>query len=72
MGGTIMCYIPALSLKEVPFIINYISPLGSFATWNATKDTGGYDMRTFEIQAVPATKVEGLRAGMTGVLTIEN
>ena len=72
MGGTILCYIPALGLKEVPFIINYISPLGSFATWKATKDTGGYDMRTFEIQAVPATKVEGLRAGMTGILTIEN
>ena len=72
MGETIICYIPALGLKEVPFTINYISPLGSFATWKATKDTGGYDMRTFEIQAVPARKVEGLRAGMTGILTIEN
>jgi hypothetical protein len=29
-------------------------------------------MRTVEIQAVPARKVEGLRAGMTGILTIEN
>ena len=32
MGETILCYIPALGLKEVPFIINHISPLGSFAT----------------------------------------
>ncbi len=72
MGGTILCYIPALGLKEVPFIINYISPLGSFATWKATKDTGGYDMRTFEIQAVPATKVEGLRAGMTTLLELRS
>ncbi len=70
MGGTILCYIPALGLKEVPFIINHISPLGSFATWKATKDTGGYDLRTFEIQAVPAMKVDGLRAGMSGLITV--
>ncbi len=72
MGGTILCYIPALGLKEVPFIINYISPLGSFATWKATKDTGGYDLRTFEIQAVPTTEVYGLRPGMSALITIKN
>lgn len=72
MGETILCYIPALGLKEVPFIINYISPLGSFATWKATKDTGGYDLRTFEIQAVPTTEVYGLRPGMSALITIKN
>ena len=72
MGETILCYIPALGLKEVPFIINHISPLGSFATWKATKETGGYDLRTFEIQAVPTTKVYGLRPGMSGLITIRN
>lgn len=72
MGGTILCYIPALGLKECPFIINYISPLGSFATWKATKENGGYDLRTFEIQAVPTTKVEGLRPGMSGLITVRN
>lgn len=72
MNGTILCDIPALELKDVPFTINYISPLGSFATWKATKETGGYDLKTFEIQAVPATKVYGLRPGMTGLITIRN
>lgn len=72
MGETILCYIPALGLKEVPFIINHISPLGSFATWKATKETGGYDMRTFEIQAVPTRKVYGLRPGMSGLITVRN
>ena len=38
----------------------------------ATKETGGYDLRTFEIQAVPRNKVYGLRPGMSGILTIEN
>ena len=70
MNGTILCDIPALELKDVPFTINYISPLGSFATWKATKETGGYDLKTFEIQAVPATKVYGLRPGMTGLIRI--
>ena len=40
MGNDILCEIPALGLNEVPFTINYISPLGSFATWKATKDSG--------------------------------
>lgn len=70
MGNDILCDVPALGLKDIPFTINYISPLGSFATWKATKDTGGYDLRTFEIQAIPARKVEGLRAGMTGLVTV--
>ena len=72
MGETILCYIPALGLKDIPFTINYISPLGSFATWKATKETGGYDLKTFEIQAIPATKVYGLRPGMSGLITIRN
>ena len=72
MGETIICYIPALGLKEVPFTINYISPLGSFATWKATKETGGYDLKTFEIQAVPTKDIYGLRPGMTGLITIRN
>lgn len=72
MGETIICYIPALGLKEVPFTINYISPLGSFATWKATKETGGYDLKTFEIQAVPTKDIYGLRPGMSGLITIRN
>ena len=72
MGGTILCNIPAIDLKDIPFIVNYISPLGSFATWKATKETGGYDLRTFEIQAVPMTKVYDLRPGMSVLITISN
>ena len=72
MGNDILCEIPALGLNDVPFTINYISPLGSFATWKATKDSGGYDLRTFEIQAVPKYKVNDLRPGMSAIVTIEN
>ena len=72
MNGTILCDIPALELKDVPFTINYISPLGSFATWKATKETGGYDLRTFEIQAVPTTDIYGLRPGMSVLTKFRN
>lgn len=71
MGNDIMCDIPALGLKDVPFTINYISPLGSFATWKASKDSGGYDLRTFEIQAFPRMKTNDLRPGMSVLTTIE-
>ena len=50
---------------DIEFKINYISPLGSFATWKSTKQTGSYDLRTFEIHALPVEKVEGLRPGMS-------
>ena len=71
MDSDILCRIPALDLKDIPFTINYISPLGSFATWKATKDTGGYDLRTFEIQAVPKYEINDLRPGMSVLITID-
>ena len=72
MENDILCDIPALALKDVPFTINYISPLGSFATWKATKVSGGYDLRTFEIQAVPRMKINDLRPGMSVLVRIGN
>ena len=39
--------------------------IGSYATWKATKATGQYDLKTFEVRAVPTEKVEGLRPGMS-------
>lgn len=63
MGGTFKADIPALGKKDIEFRIYYISPLGSFATWKSTKQTGSYDMQTFEIHARPVQAVEGLRPG---------
>lgn len=72
IGEIISCDIPALALKDVSFTINYIAPLGSFATWKATKDSGGYDLKTFEIQAIPTIKINDLRPGMTCLIKIDN
>ncbi len=36
-----------------------------YATWRATKTTGSWDSRTFEIKARPTEEVDGLRPGMS-------
>ena len=72
MGGTFKADIPALGKKDIEFRIYYISPPGSFATWKSTKQTGSYDMQTFEIHARPTQQVEGLRPGMSVLLKMKN
>jgi HlyD family secretion protein len=68
MGTTFGVSVPALGIEEVPVKVNYISPNGGFATSRAAKGTGGF-VRTFEVRAVPAQAPEGLRSGMSALLT---
>ncbi len=65
MGSTFRGNVPAIDKKGIEFKVNYISPLGSYATWRSTKQVGSYDLRTFELHAEPVTPVEGLRPGMS-------
>lgn len=69
MNQTVKAIIPALGNKEVTLKVYYMKDLGSYAAWKATKTTGQYDMKTFEVKASPASKVEGLRAGMSVLLS---
>ncbi|CZF82546.1 Multidrug resistance protein MdtN [Grimontia celer] len=57
--------IPSLGEQAYEFEVTHIAPLGDFATWRATNSQNGYDMRTFEVEARPVTTIEGLRAGMS-------
>jgi len=57
--------IPALNNKKVTFKIYYVAALGDYATWNATKATGDFDVRTFEIKASPVSEEVELRPGMS-------
>ena len=70
MEGTFVADVPAIDKKGIEFKIYYISPLGSFATWKSTKQTGSYDLRTFEIHARPTQKVDDLRPGMSVLLPL--
>ena len=70
MGQTFVGKVPALGHTEIVFQVNYISPLGSFATWKST-DNSSYDMRTFEIHALPVESVNGLRPGMSVLVEMD-
>ncbi len=67
-GDKITVIIPALDGKEVSATINYVAVRESYATWKATKETGMYDAKTFEVRAVPDVKVEGIRPGMSAIV----
>lgn len=68
MGTEFDATIPALGNKKVRLKVSYITALGSFATWNATKTSGDFDMKTFEVHATPTIKTEGLRPGMSALV----
>ena len=59
--------IPAIGKKTIKVRVNYISVMGNFATWRATKARGDFDMKTFELRAVPVEKTDDLRAGMSAL-----
>ena len=65
MGEIFTGQLPALGDKPMAFRVNYISPLGSFATWKSSGKGTPYDLRTFEIHALPTERVNGLRPGMS-------
>lgn len=57
--------IPAVGDKPVKVKVNYISVMGNFANWRATKAKGEFDMKTFEVRAIPIEPQNDLRAGMS-------
>lgn len=67
LGGELEVMIPALDKKKAKVRIFYSRDLGSYATWQATKATGQWDSKTFEIKARPLEDIPELRPGMTVV-----
>jgi HlyD family secretion protein len=65
MGQVLHGDVPALDLKHVAFRVDYISPQGDFATWRSTRQSSGYDVRSFDVHARPLRSVPGLRPGMS-------
>lgn len=65
VGKTIKVMIPALDRREVDVTVYYVRDMGSYATWHATKATGDWDSRTFQIKARPTQHITDLRPGMT-------
>ncbi|MEB3766241.1 HlyD family secretion protein [Acinetobacter sp. MD2] len=67
---TISGYIPALN-KTVNFKIDNIDAEGDFATLKSTRQTGGYDIRSFKLHLKPEQPVDGLRMGMSVVFKLK-
>jgi HlyD family secretion protein len=67
LGQTFTAFVPAFD-KDIMMRVYYIKDEGSYATWKATKTTGQYDLKTFEVKARPITKLEGLRPGMSLII----
>lgn len=69
VGKHIEVYVPAFD-KNVTATVTRIKDVGSFATWKATKALDRFDLKTFELQAIPdnPSSLIGLRGGMSAIM----
>lgn len=68
-GQEVTVYVPAYD-KDVKAKVTRIKEVGSFATWKATKALDKYDLKTFELQAMPlqASELSEIRGGMSAII----
>ncbi|HBH6913588.1 HlyD family secretion protein [Serratia marcescens] len=64
-GDKVKLRVPALKDKMIDTEVRYIAPLGDYATKRATRATGDFDLKTFEVRLYPSQPVDGLRPGMS-------
>ena len=67
VGAELTVHIPALD-KETKMKVTSMKDKGSFAVWKATKASGQYDQKTFEVKARPTEKIADVRPGMSVIL----
>ncbi len=68
----IQAKIPAIGDEKIDIKITYINVLPNFATWTATKTSGDFDMKTFEVHAEPVEMIKDLRPGMSVIVNWDN
>lgn len=69
VGTEVDAYLPAFD-KNVRVRISRIKNVGSFAVWKATKASDGYDLKMFEVRALPVgdEDLSSLRSGMSVII----
>ncbi len=67
VGTMFTAYSPAFN-KDVRMRVYNVKDEGSYAVWKATKSSGQYDLKTFEVKAHFIDKFDGLRPGMSLVI----
>ena len=65
VGDRFEVRVPALGDKPVTVAVRTIAARGEYAGWRATRATGDFDLRTFEVRAYPVDPVPQLRPGMS-------
>ena len=65
VGSKIDVRVPALGDRVVALEVRVIGSKGEYTSWRATRASGDFDLRTFEIRAYPVQPVDGLRPGMS-------
>jgi HlyD family secretion protein len=65
VGDRFQVRVPALGDRRIAVEVRLIAAKGEYASWNATRTTGDFDLRTFAIRAYPVDKEPELRPGMS-------
>jgi HlyD family secretion protein len=65
VGDRFQMRVPALGDKLITAEIKVIAAKGEYAGWRATRATGDFDLRTFEIRAYAVPPIPELRPGMS-------
>ena len=65
VGDRLSVSIPALNDRTIVVEVKLIATRGEYASWRATRATGDFDLRTFEVRAYPVESVPELRPGMS-------
>ena len=68
MGTEFYVRVPALNQDKLKVRVAYISAMGNYTNWRATKSRGDFDLKTFEIHARPVQKNSDLKAGMSVIV----
>lgn len=71
-GDSVKVRIPALGEQRYNCKVSKVQAMASYATWRATKTNGQYDVKSFDVKVVPTEPIEGLRAGMTAILEMDD
>lgn len=66
-GDRVTLRVPGLNNQMIEAEVRYIAPLGDYATKRATRATGDFDLKTFEVRLYPIKPVKDLRQGMSAL-----
>ena len=69
-GKKFKLHIPALD-RDAEMTVSYIASVGDYATWRSSKESSGFDLKTFEVRMRPVEKIPNLRPGMSVLFPVE-